>query len=96
MLSAELCGAPTHRVVELVQEVEPGVKKSVALLKRSHRRFFTMASLGPHERQNNAGWLKSSCNPLRAPGATQKWSLTSLGGGRRTALLAVAPGGSFP
>jgi hypothetical protein len=72
MLSAELCGAPAHRVVELVQEVEPDVQQSVALLKRSHRRFFTMASPDPHERQNNAGWLKSSCNPPGAPGRDRK------------------------
>lgn len=75
LLPPKLCGAPTYRVVELVQEVEPGVKKSVALLKRSHRCLFNMAGPGPHGRQNSAGWLRSSCN---LPGARRSGPKTEL------------------
>jgi hypothetical protein len=48
LVSAEFRGAPTHRVVDLVQQVEPSGKQRVAPLKRSHRRFFGMTSPGPH------------------------------------------------
>jgi hypothetical protein len=37
LLSPESCGAPAHRVVDLVEQVEPGIKQGVAPLKRSHR-----------------------------------------------------------
>jgi hypothetical protein len=37
LLPPESCGAPAHRVVELVQQVEPGSKQGVAPLMRSHR-----------------------------------------------------------
>jgi hypothetical protein len=37
LLSPESCGAPAHRVVELVQQVEPGIKQGVAPLMPSHR-----------------------------------------------------------
>ena len=36
LLPPESCGPPAHRVVELVQQVEPGSKQGVAPLMRSH------------------------------------------------------------
>jgi hypothetical protein len=53
LLSPEFCGAPPHRVIELVQQVEPGGKKRVAPLKRSCRCSFSMARPGPHGGQNS-------------------------------------------
>jgi len=51
LVAPEFGGAPTHRVVDLVQQVEPGGKQCVAPLKRPHRRFFGMTSPGPHGRR---------------------------------------------
>jgi hypothetical protein len=48
LVPPEFRGAPTHRVVDLVQQVEPGIKQRMAPLKRPHRRFFGMTSPGLH------------------------------------------------
>jgi len=58
-------GAPAHRVIDLVQQLEPGGKQGVAPLKRSRRWFFGMITPCAHRRQNNPRWLRSSCKPSR-------------------------------
>jgi hypothetical protein len=48
LFSPQFCGAPTHRIVDPVQQIEPGGKQGVAPHKRSHRCFFSMVSPSPH------------------------------------------------
>ena len=54
----EFCGAPAHRVVETVLDVEPDSKKGMAPSKRSHR-LFEIDRPAPHGSQNNPQSLKS-------------------------------------
>jgi hypothetical protein len=64
----QFCGPPTHRIIEPVQQVEPGGKQGVAPKMRSHRCFFSVFSPSPHGRKNSPRWFRSSCQPGTGPG----------------------------